>query len=320
VDEGVAVSENRFEKSVDKRMKRKKSAILKNSKKALRASGKLLSAGIAVHSVVECAKDIAKIRELTARGEKVDEQLYKNVVNCPFDAFLGRGTTQAIVEVCFVKDGKDDRGVLHRAGDCLKAAGSTVKAIGFDLPKFVVQEFAKCLKQGTCVKKTVDTSKNVGKGALKWFTGTTEQVYNSFVNSTLRRQYCAKSAARVQECAREDAMVQRNKKMAWDKFRQTHPISDFFYKLAGQYLVSLSSVVGKLSTKALNRLDQLRRPMIFEKCHGGVGECNLLRLCRKSGLKQLGNPFTCAGKGVYCCEMLNQRKANLIIKMKKTFI
>jgi hypothetical protein len=89
-------------------------------------AGKALAIGQAAYVITECSKDLAKLHEMTSRGIKPDEKLVATTRFCATDAFLGRGSTQAVLTAC------------RSANGCARGAYHVGKALVYELPKAVI--------------------------------------------------------------------------------------------------------------------------------------------------------------------------------------
>lgn len=206
---------------------------------------------------------------MTRAGQAVDEALMKNVQYCATDMFLGRGTTDKIVQVsvvgfglfslpllfccysflsptnppppkktCIKKDGVDNRSVWRRAGDCGTGAAHVAKAIAVDLPVMIAGGISNCAqkvvgrKEGSCAADIGNAAKKAGAAAWNWGATTTSMAVNGVSGWYARRKHCASSQAAKAQCVAEDKRASENSSKAWAKFRENHAVYRGAYNAA----------------------------------------------------------------------------------------
>jgi hypothetical protein len=172
----------------------------------------------------ESVKDHQEFKEKLKQGI-YDEKLAKRLKYAAGDAFLGRGTTEAIVNAC---SGKGSVG--KSAKSCLKGAGTVVKALGGAVSagsKAAARGAGNCLKavvskEHECglkhaPKAIVEGMKSVSSSIGGWFSA---QYDHHSKQRAKRKARAKKCRAQPKVCAAEEKLWKENEARARKAFKE----------------------------------------------------------------------------------------------------
>jgi hypothetical protein len=156
---------------------------------ALKIAGKLAFYASAGYVATEAAKDTFNLNRGLYQGQ-VDKQALKNVLYAPTDLFLGRGSSQAIVETC-------GKGV----GSCYQGAR---KMVG-DVVDVVKDSGKSCYQSGAvgCAKDAGVLLGHTANGAKNWALNTKTFFADAYKSHEERQNHCKQVANRA-ECEEEN--------------------------------------------------------------------------------------------------------------------